>query len=380
MKKILVFIDWYLPGYKAGGPIRSMANLVGHLNDKFEFLIVTRNIDYLETVPYPDINPDKWLNAGNNQKVLYLSGKNITRKKIRQIIKQTDFDIAYINGVYSFYFSLFPLIIFSYFAKKESIVAPRGMFSAQGLGVKIFKKKVFVFFSRLVRLYQKSIIHVTSQSEMDDIEKLKLNPQKLFFATNLPPTINKANRKITEKKPGELKLVSIARISAEKNTLFALECLQKYQYKGNIVFDLYGPVYQQDYWEKCKVIIKNLPENIKVNYCSELNNKLVVNTLSNYHFLFLPSKGENFGHSILESLMNGCPVIISNKTPWQNIEKVNAGWDINLEESESFAQKIQEATNLDDQGYKKMSENAKNYALRKTKTEETKLAYCKLFG
>jgi len=26
-KKILVFIDWYLPGYKAGGPVRSMANI-----------------------------------------------------------------------------------------------------------------------------------------------------------------------------------------------------------------------------------------------------------------------------------------------------------------------------------------------------------------
>jgi hypothetical protein len=30
-KKILVFVDWYLPGYKAGGQIRSVASMVGHL-------------------------------------------------------------------------------------------------------------------------------------------------------------------------------------------------------------------------------------------------------------------------------------------------------------------------------------------------------------
>ena len=40
-KKILVFIDWYLPGYRAGGPIQSIANLVNHLDDELDISIVT---------------------------------------------------------------------------------------------------------------------------------------------------------------------------------------------------------------------------------------------------------------------------------------------------------------------------------------------------
>ncbi|MBI9061941.1 MAG: hypothetical protein JEZ14_08115 [Marinilabiliaceae bacterium] len=45
-KKILIFIDWFLPGYKAGGPVRSMANMVEYLMEEYDFFIVTRNTDY----------------------------------------------------------------------------------------------------------------------------------------------------------------------------------------------------------------------------------------------------------------------------------------------------------------------------------------------
>ncbi len=380
MKKILVFIDWYVPGYKAGGPIRSMANIVDHLKDKYEFLIITRNTDYLESKPYSNITSDEWINISNNQKVIYLSDKNITIRKIKQIICQTDFDLAYINGVYSFYFSVLPLILLRYFSTKKAIVAPRGMFSSQGLGVKSLKKKAFVMFCRLIGVYRKSIVHVTSLIEHSDIQELKIKPLQLFQISNLPPAAILVNEKGTEKTPGELKLVSIARISPEKNTLFALQCLKNYPLKGMIRFDLYGSVYNQSYWEKCKSIIESLPENISVNYCGELNNSLVTSTLSNYHFLFLPTMGENFGHSILESFLAGCPVIISNKTPWHNLENNNVGWNIDLEKPELFAEKIQVAINLTYDEYSVMSESSKNYALAKTNIKETKLAYCKLFG
>ncbi|NJO89793.1 MAG: glycosyltransferase [Chloroflexia bacterium] len=380
MKKILVFIDWYVPGYKAGGPIRSMANIVDHLKDKYEFLIVTRNTDYLESKPYDNITPDSWMNLSENQKVIYLSDKNITARKIKQIIRNTEFDLAYINGVYSFYFSVLPLILLRYFSRKKAIVAPRGMFSAQGLGVKSLKKKAFVMFCRLVRAYRKSIIHVTSSAEYSDIQRLNLKPIQLFQVTNLPPAASPVKEMGTGKTPRELKLVSIARISPEKNTLFALQCLKNYPFKGIIQFDLFGSIYNKSYWEKCKDVIDSLPENISVNYRGELDNSMVTSTLSNYHFLFLPSMGENFGHSILESFLAGCPVIISTKTPWQNIENENVGWGIDLDKPELFAEKIQLAMDLEAGDYSSMSESSRNYAIAKTNLEETKLAYCKLFG
>ena len=40
--KILIFIDWFLPAYKAGGPVRSVANMIDALQDIYDFFIVTK--------------------------------------------------------------------------------------------------------------------------------------------------------------------------------------------------------------------------------------------------------------------------------------------------------------------------------------------------
>lgn len=47
MKKKLVIIGTYLPGYKAGGPVLSIANLIDCLGDAWElnFLKVERQIE-----------------------------------------------------------------------------------------------------------------------------------------------------------------------------------------------------------------------------------------------------------------------------------------------------------------------------------------------
>ena len=45
MARVLVTIGSYLPGYKAGGPIRSVANLIDALGDDFEFRVVTSDKD-----------------------------------------------------------------------------------------------------------------------------------------------------------------------------------------------------------------------------------------------------------------------------------------------------------------------------------------------
>ena len=44
-KKILIFIDWFLPGYKAGGPIQSISNFVNHFGTVFDISIITSNKD-----------------------------------------------------------------------------------------------------------------------------------------------------------------------------------------------------------------------------------------------------------------------------------------------------------------------------------------------
>ena len=79
-KRILVFIDWFLPGYKGGGPIQSVANLIQHLKDDFDFSVITRDTDYCETTPYKEIKSNQWNVLPDDTRVYYFSEDQLKKK------------------------------------------------------------------------------------------------------------------------------------------------------------------------------------------------------------------------------------------------------------------------------------------------------------
>ena len=360
-KKILIFIDWFLPGYKAGGPIRSVANMVDCLSDDFSFKIITTDTDYLETESYKNIESNTWTKFNNNTSIYYFSKGKLTKRNLNNLIKNTDFNIAYINGVYSFYFSILPLFLLRK-TKKKIIVASRGMLSKHAFSSKSLKKTAFLNFAKMFGLYKNIIFQATDKKEADDIKQIIRKFKDIIVVPNLPKKTVYSENRIKEKEPGILNLVSIARISTEKNTLFALQILLSGNYKGNVQFDLYGSVYNDEYWQKCKKTIKNLPENIFVNYKGSVESSKVHETFSDYHFSFMPSKGENFGHSVLESLAAGCPVITSDQTPWRSLEDKKIGWDIALTDKNKFVNTIQKCIDMNEEEYNELSRNAFNFA------------------
>ena len=58
---ILIFIDWFLPGFKAGGPIKSVSNIVNSLHQDFNFFIITSDRDIDDNKPYETEPLDKWI-------------------------------------------------------------------------------------------------------------------------------------------------------------------------------------------------------------------------------------------------------------------------------------------------------------------------------
>ncbi len=58
--KVLAFIDWYKPYYKAGGPVRSMVNMVDHLGGRVQFNIVTGDRDYIAVNNEAGVLADQW--------------------------------------------------------------------------------------------------------------------------------------------------------------------------------------------------------------------------------------------------------------------------------------------------------------------------------
>src|SRR5699024_12053972 len=111
----------------------------------------------------------------------------------------------------------------------------------------------------------------------------------------------------------------------KKNLDYALETLMNC--RSNIEFDIYGTLEEIGYWEKCKEIIETLPINIHVSYKGELNNRKVINTLSNYDLFYFPTKSEKYGHVISEALQASIPILISDQTPWKNLAEKKYGWE-----------------------------------------------------
>jgi glycosyltransferase involved in cell wall biosynthesis len=77
----------------------------------------------------------------------------------------------------------------------------------------------------------------------------------------------------------------------------------------------------------------------------------------------LPTKGENFGHVIYESLSAGTPPLISDETPWRDFEEKGVGWVLSLDDMGAFVRTIEQFAQSDFENRCVMREEARQYAV-----------------
>lgn len=376
--KILVFIDWFTPGYKAGGPVRSCVNMMHYLKSFADFYVVCSDTEYMETEPYANITYGDWNQLDVNVKVRYLKKSEINRNVYRDIMSSQSFKTVYINGIYSRSFSLMPLLVANNL-RMNIVVAVRGMLRESAINVKGFKKKLFLRVANFFGYYKRVTFHATNSAESQDVKKRISKFKDVIVADNLPRPIKGDLNLSREKKSGQLKMVSLARIAPEKNLLYALQVLSELNTKEVITFDIYGSQYDENYWKECQAVIEALPENIRVTYKGDAHADQVLETLSAYHLLFLPTQGENFGHAILESLTAATPVLISDQTPWNRLERDGVGADLPLNDKSLFAEKIKQFASMEQSEFNQYSSRAFNYAEQFITNMEAVNQYKKLF-
>src|SRR4051794_11427574 len=110
MIQVLVVVGHYLPGEMSGGPARSIANLVDVLGDECAFSIITSDHDLGVSTPYPGIQPGEWTRVGK-ARVLYLPNSALTVLGIRSVLRETAYDVLYLNSVLSDRFSITPMLL-----------------------------------------------------------------------------------------------------------------------------------------------------------------------------------------------------------------------------------------------------------------------------
>lgn len=333
-KSILIFVDYYEPGYKAGGPIRSISGLVSNLKKYFDFYIVSRDRDLNSNKPYNEIIINQWSSIEEDLNILYLSPSNYF-KNLKLNLEKKYFDWIYLNSFFSFKYSIIPYLYckLGFIKTSKVLIAPRGEFESARLAVKPRKKKLYLAFSNFLNLYSKNYWHATSLEEEKNIIKIQ-NSKHIFLAPNLSKINNFVDINLLEKNIREIKIVFLSRIISYKNLEYAIRTLNKLNIENNIFFDIYGPIEDSKYFEKCMKLTKK--SSVSVRYLGELEHHEVVSVFSNYHLFFFPTLGENYGHVITEAFMAGCPVLISDQTPWIEIDKKGVGWAYDLNDSQKF--------------------------------------------
>lgn len=370
--KILTSVAYYLPGYKAGGPIRTLVNMGDRLGNEFQFKIVTADRDFDDTKPYPKIKLNDWNRVGKAD-VFYMSANRRSLRDFKRLLCSTEYDILYLNSFFSPHFTIKPLLLrrLRLIPDRPLIIAPRGEFSPGALGLKSFKKRVYITAVKAFGLYKGSVWQASSEHEEADIRRWFGNDARVIIAPNLPPVISAADGPVAvkEKTKGCLKIVFLSRISRKKNLDGALEMLKGL--KGKVGFNIYGPMEDKSYWAECQKITSSLPENIEVRYCGSVEHDQVGAVMREHDLFFLPTLGENFGHVILEALCAGCPILISDQTPWRNLGKKGVGWDLPLSKPEMFQEVLQGCLDMNTEEHVKWSERAREYGLEVTKDDGT---------
>jgi glycosyltransferase involved in cell wall biosynthesis len=377
---ICTLIGCYLPGYRAGGPIRSIANLMAALGEEFDFRILTLDRDHRAKTAYPGVISNQWVRVGRAD-VMYLRPGLRGFLSMYALLRSVDGNtVLYVNSFFARRFSMLPMFMrwLKLCRPRSLVLAPRGEFSLGALGLHLMRKRLFIGIARRTGLYQGVLWHASSEYEAADIQRLFPEAKQVEVAEVLlgldardrgRPLSAVVTASDLTKWPGQLRAVFVARCSRMKNLSGALRMLAGIL--GDVSFDIYGPKEDLEYWEECQRLIAALPPNIRVRYEGEIEHERVADVLAGYDLFLFPTLGENYGHVISEALASGCPVLISDQTPWRNLEAEGIGWDIPLSETERFRSVLQQCVDGDDEWFTALSKRAMDYVAKRASAPET---------
>ncbi|MET3900824.1 glycosyltransferase involved in cell wall biosynthesis [Devosia sp. UYZn731] len=341
--KVLIFCDYFIPGFKGGGPVTTLRNLLVRLGDRIDFYVVTRDRDLGDERSYGDVKTGVWLPITGGQ-VLYLRESQASVARFRDLIAEIAPQTVYLNSTLSRRFSLFPLLAARFSSPRPHIIlAPRGEFSDGALALKPLRKRLYLTALRAGGLWRGVEWQASSSFEAADIRAVAGRTEEVTIAQDLPGALPElAPRR--PKRSGRAEIVFLGRISPMKNLDGAIGVLQGLI--GEVDFRVYGPIEDGPYWERCLKLADLLPRSVRFRHMGQIAPDAVPAILGGADVLLLPSHGENFGHVVAEALGAGCPVILSDRTPWRDLQALGVGWDLPLDQPESFTAALQHIVDM----------------------------------
>lgn len=367
---IAVFYSGYLPGEKYGGPVTSIYNFTELLGDSNDIYIICKDHDLNDHTPYPGINPG-WNETGK-AKVMYLSDKDYGKNSFSKILDDIKPDVVYVSSIFSAK-QTYPLLSLSNRRRIPLLLAPRGELNNQALTIRAGKKRVYLRFLKALNKLSSAFFQATSEEERQSIfRELSVDSNRVFLLPNVPTLPHR--KESIEKKANQLKMCSVGRIVENKNLIIALNAVVSSS--AWIQFDIFGPIEDEEYWEKCQSVISLAPENTRINYKGVFSPNKMRDEYSKYDCLISPTEFENYGQSIVEAMLHDVPVIISEgTTPWDDISDFEAGFTIPLQDKSGFLQAIDALSAMDSEQYQLLIKRLRDYCNKEFNHIELKNRY-----
>lgn len=346
----------FLPSSKDGGPIKTIVNLINIFSESSNFYVLTGDRDVGDKKTFEKISVNQWTKF-NGFNVCYLKNNNFSFSNIMKFSKNIQTSIL-ICGVFNNYVIKTLILKKIGFINKKINILPMGSFSKGAIEIKKTKKYIYFFILRLFNLLKNVDWIVSSEFEKNDLISIFPSIKNIKILSDLP---NKPNSNILLKTSSEnLKVIFLSRISPKKNLDYAIKIIS--QIKFNLEFNIYGNIEDVFYWNQCLLLLNSLPKNIKWNYFGHILPAEVDKAFQTNDVFIFPTKGENFGHVIFEALSNGCIPLISDQTPWNDINDFSCGRVTSLQKSFDFLDFLNHLNTLDRLRLNQMKQNCINYS------------------
>tara|TARA_Y100001934_G_C12338473_1_gene768851 strand:- start:223 stop:1401 length:1179 start_codon:yes stop_codon:yes gene_type:complete len=332
--KVCVISPSYYPAFIYGGPIFSTHSACLALaNLGVDIRVSTTNANGSNKL---NVVTNKYYQFSENYKVKYYNDTVIGRFSLSFLLNIykdiKECDIVKIEDVFSTYIPI--SIILSILYKKKIIVSTRGVFNQWALRNKrrLIKK---IWIECFMRPFASRILwHATSPTEKVEILRLFTNNKVIVIPNGIQindyidvPELSKIKylNKFTNSNNIKLKIiVSMGRLNVIKGFPLLVKAFSLLLREMPNVMLLIAGRDDGVHLELIK-IIKDLEISDKVLLLGEVKGENKIQLMKGADVFALTSYSENFGLVYLEALAAGTPIITSNGTPWNDIDKYGCG-------------------------------------------------------